>query len=218
MKPRAIHEARTILFVLGGIWLFSLLFIPVFSLPVAICVLGILIFFRDPTRCPPRGVGLAVAPADGRVVAVEECDGDGRMGGPVKRVVIFLSLWDVHVNRSPIAGTVSFSEPRTGEYVACCTPLSSTNNSWRTWVIEGAECCVVVRQISGALARRIVAWRRVGDMVGLGERIGMIRFGSRTEVDFPLGVEILVGVGDRVRAGETVIARYRAAGGADCVC
>jgi len=140
-------------------------------------------------------------------VAVETCDGDGETGKPVVRVVIFLSIFDVHVNRSPIAGRVVRSEPKEGLYLDARNPHSSARNARRTWVIDGSAGRVVVRQITGAIARRIVAWSHVNDDLERGERFGMIRFGSRTEVDFPESTPILVRVGDRVRAGETAIAR-----------
>jgi phosphatidylserine decarboxylase len=207
MSGRALYEARWILAVLGGLWLVMLPFVPYVSVPLAAALLAVLCFFRDPVRCAPGDASLAVAPADGRVVAVEDCDGDGLLGGPVRRVVIFLSIFDVHVNRSPIAGTVEHSEPASGSFLDARNPLSSERNARRTWVIRGPQCAVVVRQITGAIARRIVAWNQVGDCLERGQRIGMIRFGSRTEVDFPEGVELLVGVGDRVRGGETPVAK-----------
>lgn len=200
-------EARGILAVLGALWLATLLYLPPVSVLVALCVLFTLFFFRDPRREPPADPDLAVAPADGKIVAVETCDGDGETGTPVQRVVIFLSIFDVHVNRSPIAGRVVRSEPKDGLFLDARNPQSSVRNARRIWVIDGSAGRVVVRQITGAIARRIVAWSRVGDDLARGERFGMIRFGSRTEVDFPEGTEILVAPEDRVRGGETAIAR-----------
>lgn len=201
------YEARGILGVLGALWILALLFFPVLSLPCALAVLFTLYFFRDPVRMPPADPSLAVAPADGVVVAVEDADGDGLLGGPVRRVVIFLSVLDVHVNRSPISGTIERSDPRTGRFLDARNPQSSEVNARRTWLIRGAAGPVVVRQITGAIARRICAWKQVGDVVGRGERFGMIRFGSRTEVDFPAQTEVLVKVGDRCRGGETPVAK-----------
>ncbi len=212
MKTRALLEARWILVVLGGAWLVALLFFQPLAVFLAFAVLFTFYFFRDPERTPPGDPGLAVAPADGVVVAVEDCDGDGLLGGPVRRIVIFLSVLDVHVNRSPIAGEVTHSEPRDGAFHDARDPRSSQFNACRTWVIRGEGCSVVVRQITGAIARRIVAWSRVGDPLARGERFGMIRFGSRTEVDFPDGTETLVRPGDRVSAGETPIARIPGGG------
>lgn len=198
--------------MLGILWVIALLILPVLSLPCALLVLFTLYFFRDPVRVPPGDPSLAVAPADGVVVAVEDCDGDGLLGGPVRRIVIFLSVLDVHVNRSPIDGTIERSDPRTGRFLDARNPQSSELNARRTWLIRGAGGAVVVRQITGAIARRICAWKQVGDIVRRGERFGMIRFGSRTEVDFPAGTEILVRPGERCRGGETPVARVQGAG------
>jgi phosphatidylserine decarboxylase len=207
MRRQSLYEARYILAVLGGVWLFTLLFAQVFSIVAALAVLFTLYFFRDPQRVPPEDPSLAVSPADGLVVGVEECDGEGQISGPVKRVSIFLSVFDVHINRSPIEGEVTHSEPVTGLFLDARNPQSSVRNARRTWVIRNPNCTVVVRQITGAIARRIVAWKQVGDVLRRGQRFGMIRFGSRTEVEFPLDVEILVKVGDRVKGGETPVAR-----------
>ncbi|MEX1119862.1 MAG: phosphatidylserine decarboxylase [Terrimicrobiaceae bacterium] len=211
MRRQSLNEAKYILAVLGAIWLLTLLVFPLLSVFAAIAILFTLFFFRDPKRLPPADDNLAVSPADGVVVAVEECDGDGLIHGPVKRVVIFLSVFDVHINRTPIAGEITHSEAALGTYLDARNPLSSAKNARRTWVIRSADCEVVVRQITGAIARRIVAWRQVGDTLKRGQRFGMIRFGSRTEVDFPSHVEILIAVGQRVKGGETAIANIRGA-------
>ncbi|MCX7869557.1 MAG: phosphatidylserine decarboxylase, partial [Terrimicrobiaceae bacterium] len=199
MKRRAIYEARHILAVAGVVWLASLAVSPLLAVLPALAILFVLFFFRDPERRPPGDDSLAVAPADGRVVGIVECDGEGILPCPVVRLVIFLSIFDVHVNRSPIRGVVEISEAATGRFMDARNPLASAVNARRTWLIRGERGAVVVRQITGAVARRIVAWRAVGDALERGERFGMIRFGSRTEVDFPSGTEILVKLGDRVR-------------------
>ena len=116
---------------------------------------------------------------------------------------------DVHINRAPIRGEISHSEPFTGRYLDARNPESSKVNARRTWLIKNEKATVIVRQITGAIARRICAWKQVGDGVSRGERFGMIRFGSRTEADFPEGTEILVKIGDVVRGGETPIARLK---------
>ncbi len=207
MRRQSLSEARTILIVLGAIWLVSFFLLPYLSVLMALAILFTIYFFRDPRRDPPEDSCLAVSPADGRVVAVETCDGDGLIPGPVKRVVIFLSVLDVHINRSPIEGEILHSNPTGGLFLDARNPLSSIQNARRAWVIRGASGAIVVRQITGAIARRIVAWKQVGDYVGRGERFGMIRFGSRTEVDFPESFEILVKPGDRVAGGLTPVAR-----------
>lgn len=207
MRYRALEEARVILAVLAVCWLATMALVPLVSVLFALLILFTLYFFRDPQRQPPADESLAVAPADGLVVDVFETEETEFLKTKVRRVVIFLSIFDVHVNRTPIAGEITHSEPFTGKYLDARNPESSRVNARRTWVIQGPTAAVVVRQITGAIARRICPWKQVGDSAGRGERFGMIRFGSRTEADFPLDSEILVKVGDRVRGGETAIAR-----------
>ena len=193
------------------------LLVPCSVVPVVL-VLFTFYFFRDPERTPPADPALAVSPADGVVTEISETTNE--RGEAVKRVGIFLSVFNVHINRSPIAGVVEASEEKVGKYYDARNPLSSTMNARRTWVIRGvnqlsqnsqnsqsSQCSITVRQITGAIARRIVAWSKVGDTLERGERFGLIRFGSRTEVDFPASVEILVKKGDVVRGGETPVAR-----------
>lgn len=207
MKFQSLWEARWIFGVFGFCWLVTFLVLPWVSLLFAGLILFTLYFFRDPERQPPADESLAVSPADGLVVAVEETEETEFLKTKVRRVVIFLSVLDVHVNRAPIRGEVSHSEPFTGRYLDARNPESSKVNARRTWVIRNEQASVVVRQITGAIARRICAWKQVGDGVSRGERFGMIRFGSRTEADFPADTEILVKPGDRVKGGETAIAR-----------
>lgn len=207
MRYRALEEARGILAVLAVCWLATIALVPLVSVIFALLILFTLYFFRDPQRNPPADEALAVAPADGLVVDVFETEETEFLKTKVRRVVIFLSVFDVHVNRAPIAGEITHSEPFTGKYLDARNPESSKVNARRTWVLQGPKATVAVRQITGAIARRICPWKQVGDPVARGERFGMIRFGSRTEADFPLDSEILVKVGDRVRGGETAIAR-----------
>ncbi|HEY5813495.1 MAG TPA: phosphatidylserine decarboxylase [Terrimicrobiaceae bacterium] len=207
MKFRALSEARWILGILAVCWLVSMIWLPALSLLFAALLLFSLYFFRDPERQPPADEALAVSPADGIVVEVKETAGDQLLNRPVKRLTIFLSIFDVHVNRAPIGGNITHSEGKTGQFLDARNPASSELNARRTWAIRGENITIVVRQITGAVARRICAWKEVGDSVKRGERFGMIRFGSRTEVDLPFDSEILVKKGDRVRGGETAIAR-----------
>lgn len=209
MKSRALDEARWILRILATSCLVALLLFP----PAVILLAGLLVFslyfFRDPERRPPSDETLAVSPADGVVVEVKETDEEEFIKNRVNRIGIFLSVFDVHVNRAPIGGEITHSEARTGRFVDARNPSSAEINARRTWVIRGHGMTIVVRQITGAIARRICAWKQVGERVERGERFGMIRFGSRTEVDLPIESEILVQLGDRVRGGETAIARVR---------
>lgn len=207
MKFRALGEARWILGILAACCVVSFAWCPPAFLLFAGLLLFSLYFFRDPERRPPSDEALAVSPADGLVVEVKETGEDEFIKNRVKRIAIFLSVFDVHVNRAPIAGMITHSESMTGRFLDARNPSSSEVNARRTWAIRGKGMTVVVRQITGAIARRICAWKQVGDTVERGERFGMIRFGSRTEVDLPLASEILVKPGERVRGGETAIAR-----------
>ncbi len=167
-------------------------------------------FFRDPERVSPADPLLAVSPADGTVTLVEEVEEDQFFKRRMKRVSIFLSVFDVHVNRTPIAGEVVFTEGRGGLYLDARKPEASVLNESLYWVFGSKECmeqAVGVKQITGAIARRIVPWAKVGESLVRGERFGMIRFGSRTDLYLPLDSEVLVAVGQKVKGGETPVAR-----------
>ena len=168
---------------------------------------GLGFFFRDPKRTPPDDPGLILSPADGRVVEVGEADEEGRALGFGKRVAIFLSIWDVHVNRSPISARIERIEHRPGRFRAAFHPRASEENTRFTWWLQGQKSAILFRQISGVLARRIIAWKQPGDRVRAGEKVGLIRLGSRVEVLFRDPVEWQVSVGDHVRGGLTPLAR-----------
>ena len=176
-------------------------------LPLALIAFS-LWFFRDPERRIPEGPGLIVSPADGRVTDIEEIEEIEVLNRRVRRVGIFLSVFDVHVNRAPAAGRIVYCAEFEGTYHDARSPAASTHNTARTW---GFECegglLLVVRQITGAIARRIVPWAMMEQNVARGERFGMIRFGSRTEICLPLDAEIAVRVGQKVQGGSTVLAR-----------
>jgi len=207
MQNRALGEAKWILAALGVAWVVTIFVVPIVAVLIAIFLLFTVYFFRDPERVPPEGERIAVAPADGVVTTIDEVREEEFFHQPMRRVGIFLSVFDVHVNRSPIAGEVTHSEPKPGRFLDARHPDSSLLNVSRSWVIAGPVGSVLVRQITGAIARRICPWAVVGDSLKRGERFGMIRFGSRTELFVPLGAEILVKMGDRVRGGETPMAR-----------
>jgi phosphatidylserine decarboxylase len=141
------------------------------------------------------------------VTTIDEVDEGEFLKTKMRRIGIFLSVFDVHVNRSPIAGEVTHSEPKPGGFLDARDPQSSILNQSRTWVISGPVGTILVKQITGAIARRICPWAVVGDTLGRGERFGMIRFGSRTEIFLPMDAEVLVKLGDRVRGGETPVAK-----------
>jgi phosphatidylserine decarboxylase len=166
-----------------------------------------LAFFRDPERTVPAGPNEIVAAADGTVMDIIELDENQVLRTKTRRVGIFLSIFDVHTNRAPIDGRVIYRQHREGLCVDARRPDCSEKNESMTWAFENPRVTIVVRQITGAIARRIVAWSQIGDELKKGERFGMIRFGSRTELYLPLNAEVLVKVGDHVLGGSTIIAR-----------
>ena len=168
---------------------------------------GVGLFFRDPRRTPLDDPDLVLSPADGRVVEVGEADEEGRALGFGKRIAIFLSVWDVHVNRSPISARIERIEHRPGRFRAAFHPRASEENTRFTWWLQGQHSAILFRQISGVLARRIIIWKQPGDRVSAGEKVGLIRLGSRVEVLFRDPVEWQVSVGDHVRGGLTPLAR-----------
>ncbi|HTK37391.1 MAG TPA: phosphatidylserine decarboxylase [Pyrinomonadaceae bacterium] len=157
-------------------------------------------FFRDPERAIPDDSNIVVSAADGRVTRIDE----GENG---KLVSVFLSPLDVHVNRSPIAGKITKIEYVEGRKTPATRDNASLVNERNSLTIEGEKMTVVCTQIAGIMARRIVCWNKPGDDLDIGQRFGLIKFGSRTDVLMPDSVNILVGIGDRVVGGETIIAR-----------
>ena len=164
-------------------------------------------FFRDPERMVPPDPNLIVAAADGTVMDIVESDENQVLKTRTQRIGIFLSILDVHTNRAPVDGRVVYRQHREGLYLDARRADCSEKNESMTWAFENPRVTIVVRQITGAIARRIVAWAQMGDELRKGERFGMIRFGSRTELYLPLNAEVLVKTGDHVLGGSTVIAR-----------
>lgn len=165
----------------------------------------VLFFFRDPERRPPADPDAVVSPADGRVTAIVDEAFEGRPG---KRVSIFLSVWDVHVNRAPVAGRIRKVEYRPGRFYAAMRARASQENEQNVFTVETDRGDMAFKQIAGWIARRVVSWKSAGDSVGTGERIGMIRFGSRMDVWLPPEAEIVVEKGKFVAAGSSVLARW----------
>ena len=157
-------------------------------------------FFRDPKRVPPSDPNIVVSPADGKVTRVDVTE-----SGTV--VSIFLSPFDVHINRSPIPGKIIDVLYSPGKFLMATNEKASLVNEQNALTIQGEKITVVCKQIAGILARRIVCWKAAGDSLGLGERFGMIKFSSRTDVILPANVRVTVKEGDRVRGGTTVIGR-----------
>lgn len=163
-------------------------------------------FFRDPRRVPPTDSSLVVAPADGRVTRVRPV-AEGTAAATV--VSIFLSPLDVHINRSPIAGKITDVSYSRGKFLMATNENASLVNEQNALTIEGETITIVCKQIAGILARRIVCWKQAGDSLALGERFGLIKFSSRTDLLLPANVEVLVAEGDRVKGGTSIIGRIR---------
>lgn len=164
-------------------------------------------FFRDPARSIPSGPGEIVSPADGKVVEVAPHDESPYFDGPCLRVSIFLNIFDVHVNRIPEASTVLRTERQEGAYHNAMNPDSSTHNVALTLWLETEHGPLTIRQITGAVARRIVCRAEPGDSYARGEKFGMIKFGSRAELYLPPDAQTVVQVGDKVKGGSSILAR-----------
>jgi phosphatidylserine decarboxylase len=207
MRLKTLSEGRRILAFLAltavvawfvSQWL-SMLFLLLIFCTVA--------FFRDPDRASPADPSLVVAAADGTVSEILEMDENEVLKTKTHRVGIFLSIFDVHTNRAPIDGRIVYRRHRAGLCLDARRADCSEKNESMTWAFENPRGTIVVRQLTGAIARRIVAWAKIGDELKKGERFGMIRFGSRTEIYLPLKAELLVKKGDHVLGGSTIIAR-----------
>ncbi len=207
MRLQTLREARWILIILAtlavilgffsawALWFFLLLLL---------CTVA---FFRDPEREVPSDPNVIVAPADGTVMDIIELEETEVLKGKTRRVGIFLSIFDVHTNRAPIDGRVIYRQRRPGLFLDARRADCSDKNESMTWAFENPRVTIVARQITGAIARRIVAWANLGDELKKGDRFGMIRFGSRTELYLPISATVLIKVGDHVAGGSTAIAR-----------
>lgn len=171
-------------------------------------ILFSLYFFRDPERTMPLDPQIIVAPADGKIVNVDEVEAPFGLGKR-KRIAIFLSVFDVHINRMPTDGTIEKIDYFPGRFLDVRDPQASLLNEHTNWKIQSPHGTVVVRQIAGLIARRIVAWAPVGSHVPRGDKIGMIHFGSRTEIFLPLDCEILVKEGDYAFGISTPLAQWK---------
>jgi phosphatidylserine decarboxylase len=166
----------------------------------------VLYFFRDPQRTIPSDPDAIVSPADGRIMEVVE---EPLGGTPGCRISVFLSIFDVHVNRTPVAGRISEIAYRKGQFYAAMRGRASEENEQNVIHVSSERGEVVFKQIAGWIARRILCWKAVGDSVTRGERVGMIRFGSRVDIWMPDRVEILVRPGQHVAGGSSILARWR---------
>lgn len=180
---------------------------------LAVVLVWALMFFRDPRRNTPRDETLLIAPADGRVTDIEQMPQSEYLEGPALRIGIFLSIFDVHINRAPCSAKIETIVYRKGSYLNAMNPLSAKANESNTLTLvrtDDPRDRFVVRQISGAIARRIVCEAKEGGSLTQGQAFGMIKFGSRTELYVPasMPIECLVGIGDAVKAGVTPLLRY----------
>ena len=173
-----------------------------------ILAVWVVAFFRDPERVWSRGDRLIVDPADGKVVSVIEVDEPTFFGGRAQRISIFMNVFDCHVNRYPTDGTVAYRHYNPGQFGHAAAEKASLSNEQSTVGLATARGKVLIRQIAGLVARRIVTDHQVGVAVHQGERLGMIRFGSRVDLFLPLGTRVLVHVGDTTRVGVTVVAEW----------
>jgi len=212
--PLTPHGVRELL-LFGGLCVVlgagAFLLHPLAALPFAALTLFVLSFFRDPERNPPEDAAAAVAPADGKVTDIGEVDEPLAIGGRALRIGIFLSVFDVHVNRAPLDGTLRHVRYQPGRFLDARDPRCGEENEANLAGFEGSFGPFAVRQVAGLIARRIVFPFKEGEAVRRGQRLGMIKFGSRTELLVPADapVEVAVKVGQRVRGGETVLLRYR---------
>jgi len=188
------------LLALSGRWAWLALW-----LPVAVWVVA---FFRDPERPGPRGADLVIAPADGKVVSVVDLDEPAFFGERATRISIFMNVFDCHVNRYPTDGRVAYRHYAPGRFVNAADEKASLENEQSSVGLTTAHGKVLVRQIAGLIARRIVTDHAVGAEVHQGDRLGMIRFGSRVDLFLPRGTRVLVREGDKTRVGVTEVARW----------
>jgi phosphatidylserine decarboxylase len=162
-------------------------------------------FFRDPNRTIPADPGAVVAPADGHIVEVVD---EAFESMPGKRVTIFLAIWDVHVQRAPVTGTITKVDYRPGSFLAAYRTRASVENEQNVIYMDTPIGRLVFKQIAGAIARRVICWKQTGEKVARGDRVGLIRFGSRVDVWLPAEAEIVVRRGQKVKGGESILSKW----------
>lgn len=214
---RLARGAERELFVAGVSLILALIATGLWPGPITVLPAGLLIvlfalllvFFRDPRRSPPPGEGSFLAPADGRVIEVKQVYEPHFLEDEGLKIGIFMSLLDVHVNRAPVEGQVALVEHVPGQFLQAFRPEAAEVNEHNLIGLQSRYGRVLVKQVAGILARRIVCWVEPGRELQAGERLGVIKFGSRVEVYLPPGAEPLVRMGDQARAGMTRIARWK---------
>src|SRR6202046_2585493 len=195
-------------FALPPLLVGALCFIPGWKWPGGLLIfLGLFVFyfFRNPQRQIPTDPQLIVSPADGHIVEIVDEMLDSVMG---HRVTIFLAVWDVHVQRAPAAGRIADVVYRPGKFYAAFRAAASVENEQNIITLETAGGRLVFKQIAGAIARRVICWKRAGETVSRGERVGLIRFGSRVDIWLPMDAEILAQRGQKVKGGESLLAKW----------
>jgi phosphatidylserine decarboxylase len=207
-------------FILGAAALAALMFVVALRLRswplwlvaflLTIITLWVAWFFRNPTRTGERGASVVIAPADGRIVLITSVDEPSFVRGPTTRVSIFMNVFDVHVNRYPVDGVVEHVVHKAGKFLNAAAVASSTENEQASVGIVSGAHRILVRQIAGLIARRIITDSSPGDQARQGARMGLIRFGSRVDVFLPPSAVLQVAVGQRTQAGVTVLARLSA--------
>jgi len=200
MVRDGIYYALGMLLVAAVLWWLA----PFFAAIPVLLAAFFLWFFRDPERTIPAGAGLIVSPADGKVTDISATRLKGQ---PCTRISIFLNVFDVHVNRSPVSGVIREVVYQRGQFGNAMSAASAEANEQNIVTVEGDGMTVVFKQIAGLLARRIVFTKKVGDTLSRGERVGLIKFGSRTDVIFPTPSELKVALGDRVKGGASILAQ-----------
>ena len=177
---------------------------------LGVVAIWLLVFFRDPVRTGPRGTEFVIAPADGKIVSVAEVDEPQFLQGRARRISIFMNVFNVHVNRYPVSGRVELVYYNPGKFLHAAADKASLDNEQSSIGVQGPHGPVLVRQIAGQVARRIVTDGQPGDTAAQGERLGMIRFGSRVDVFLPLTARLAVKIvpGERVLAGRSILAVY----------
>ena len=198
-------------FFLAGFLALGALLIRRFS-RIASCLLAAfatftVLFFRDPERLIPDEPDAIVSPADGKIVGIDHVDDVPFIDGAATRISVFLSIFNVHINRSPISGKITYRHYNPGKFLPAFAPKASLENEQNSIGIDDNGYRILVRQIAGIVARRIICWKNPGDALAKGDRFGLIRFGSRTDIFLPPETKITVKIGDSVKGGSTIIAR-----------
>jgi phosphatidylserine decarboxylase len=211
--PAIILAAMILCFLMGVVFLNTWLLIAA-ELVLAALLVFVLAFFRDPYRVAPQQGDILLAPADGRITDIEQVNEGEYIGGPALRIGIFLSIFDAHINRAPCEVKVAQINYKKGRFKDARDPLAgkvNESNDLKLVRTKDPTDKLIVRQISGAVARRIVCEAGTGDVLAGGEKFGMIKFGSRTELYMPVrdDIECVARVGDKVKAGLTAVARYK---------